>query len=576
MQKKTSCVLVLGLLACGQLVAQEKNEDKDKNIGTEVVDVVKQYNPTIGDANKINIQPRLDDSITTVKRNVNYTIFSVPVASTFTPAKGKATGLKKAPKEELYNTFASVGLGNYSAALVDFYTSIALNREENLDLSLNHNSSQGGIDEVVLDDRYFDTSLEGGYRMQDRYMSWGVNGGFRHQIYNWYGIPQELYSESQIDGIDERQAYYTAELGGNIDFKDSFFKGAEAKFRRFWDGFSSGENRLILQPSFELPISTEYIDLGVKLDFLQGNFKSNYAATDDLKYSNLTTTISPGLVILEEDLKIDLGANIVYRFDIEGSDHDFFIYPNVKASYNLVEEFVIPYAGVTGELTQNNYHDFVQGNTFVSPTLNMVPSDEQYNAFVGVKGKFMQGVGYNLKGSYSAINNNPLYRSNAVNYLSNEEGYSYGNSFGVVYDDMKILSVMGEVNVDINRNFNLGLNAEFLDYNTDEAAEAWNLPTIKGSVFMDYQIGEKWLAGANLFYVGERKDLIDTPMLLDPTVVSIDGYFDINARLAYQVSKPLSAFIRANNIAGNEYDRWVNYPVQGLQIMAGASYKFDL
>ncbi|MGS0524818.1 hypothetical protein ACU8V7_06085 [Zobellia nedashkovskayae] len=88
-------------------IAQEEEKD---DIGTETVTVTKAYTPTISDAFKIKTIPDLNDSIVLQKKKINYSIFSVPVASTFTPAKGKASAVKKTPPPVLYNSYASAGL----------------------------------------------------------------------------------------------------------------------------------------------------------------------------------------------------------------------------------------------------------------------------------------------------------------------------------------------------------------------------------------------------------------------------------------------------------------------------------
>lgn len=565
--------LCIGLVVLGGLsqgFAQEK-----EGVGTEVVNVVKAFDPTVNKAAKIRKFPQLNDSLTTTRKKVDYTIYSVPVASTFTPAKGKATGLKKAPREELFNSYVSLALGNYTAADLDAYTSLNINRDQSFDIALNHNSSQGGLDGVNLDDRYFDTGIEADYRMKDNYMHWSAGGGIRHQVYNWYGVP-EIFSETEIDGIEEGQTYFTAELEGELGFERSFFKEGSLLVRRFQDRLESGENRVKVNTFMELPLSTERFTLDFDVDFLNGAFERNYANTDDLAYSNLITSLHPSLEILKEDLTINLGAAIVYNFDTENTDHDFFLYPRVDVSYKLIEEYIIPYGGIDGSLVQNNFHDLVQENPFISPTVTMVPTDMQYNAFAGVKGRIFSNLGYNLMGSYRASNNMPLFRSNPEQAGQAVAGFEYGNSFGVIYDDVRTLAIAAEMNLDVNRNFHLGLKTEVFDYNTQNEVEAWNLPAITGSLMMDYKLGEKWLAGANIFYVGERKDQIDNRTLLDPEVVTVASYFDINARLSYQVSKPLAAFVRLNNISNNEYARWNNFAVQGFQVLAGASYKFDL
>jgi hypothetical protein len=44
------------------------------------------------------------------KETIKYSIFSFPVASTFTPSKGKAEGVDKTKQEHMYNNYATLGL----------------------------------------------------------------------------------------------------------------------------------------------------------------------------------------------------------------------------------------------------------------------------------------------------------------------------------------------------------------------------------------------------------------------------------------------------------------------------------
>jgi outer membrane receptor protein involved in Fe transport len=43
----------------------------------------------------------------------------------------------------------------------------------------------------------------------------------------------------------------------------------------------------------------------------------------------------------------------------------------------------------------------------------------------------------------------------------------------------------------------------------------------------------------------------------------------------YKHNERLTFFFKGNNLANQNYQRWMNYQVQGLQIMLGANYKFD-
>ena len=64
-----------------------------------------------------------------------------------------------------------------------------------------------------------------------------------------------------------------------------------------------------------------------------------------------------------------------------------------------------------------------------------------------------------------------------------------------------------------------------------------------------------------------------TPVVEDS--VTLDSYVDLNANLGYRFNDRLSIFARGHNLLGDNYEKWADYPVLGLQVMAGATYKFD-
>ncbi|MGJ8734018.1 MAG: TonB-dependent receptor [Cellulophaga sp.] len=588
MQKYIYITITLFLGLAPIAFAQDKDKGKEeKDLGTETVTVVKAYKPTIADAFKLKSTPVINGAVELKKKPINYSIFSVPVASTFTPAKGKATAVKKKKPEELFNSYASLGLGNYNNALVDFYTSRPINRNETLDVGLNHHSSRGDIEEAPVDNVFYDTKVKGIYTRRERDLEWNANLALQHKLYSWYGVTEDALGTIPESLIDEKQHYFDAELGGELKMEDYLIKGGDVLLRRFWDATESGENRAVINAAVEVPISNELINFNVKLDYLGGKFKNaslnNTDNTGEIKFGQVQFGVNPSLVILRDDLTLNLGANIVYGLDTEASDSNLYIYPAVTASYRLSGETAIAYGGIEGDLHQNSYHDFVDENPFVSPTLTILPTDSQYNAYAGLKGQLLTNLGYNVKASYTAENNRALYKLNPENAFRADEDKDYhlGNTFDIFYDDIKTFSFFGELNVDVNRNFALGINAEVFSYTTETDNPAWNLPKVKGSLFLDYQINEKWFMGANLFFVGEREDLGSVaatgtqPQDFVSTVVTLDSYFDANAHVGYRLDEKLSLFIKTANIANNNYQRWANYPVQGFQVLAGATYKFN-
>ncbi len=582
MQKKIQLSIIAGL----SLILGAFGQD-EKDLGTETVTVVKPYSPTVSDAFKIKSAPILNDSIVLAKKEVRYSIFSVPVASTFTPAKGKAATVQKASPEKLYNSYVSLGLGNFNNALLDFYTSRDIDRgNKRVDIGLTHFSSRGDLDFTPLDTDFYNTKLEAAYINRGRDFDWGISSAAKHQLYNWYGLPEGDYDEAFIAGIDENQQYFNVELGAHLNQEESFLSKGEVFVKRFWDKVESAENRALIKTTLEFPLSDEVLTVTAKGDYVGGDFinadVNNTENTQAIAYSQLQVGISPSILIVRDELSLNLGANLVYGMDGETNENNFYIYPQVTASYRLLEDMVIIYGGVVGELSQNSYADYVDENPYVSPTLTIIPTNQQYEANIGFKGQLFPNLSYNIRGSYMAENRKPLFKLNPQNSFRNDEkGYYYGNSFEVFYDDVKTLGIFGELNVDVNRNFTLGINASIYQYDTETDNPAWNLPNLKGSLFMDYQINEQWFMGANIFFVGEREDLSaavipDTqPSDYPASILTLDSFFDANAHIGYRLSDQLSIFAKASNLANNDYQQWANFRVQSFQILAGATYKFD-
>jgi len=562
-------------------------QKKEENIGSEVVNVVKPYTPTLSDAFKVQETPVLDDEGNAKKETINYSIFSFPVASTFTPSKGKAEGVDKTKQAHLYDNYATLGFGNYRTLNAELFVNQDLGNNDYVGGMFRHLSSQGGIKGVELDDRFYNTSIDLTYGANTNALSWNLDLGYKNQVYNWYGLPSGFGDNLSptdraflVNGIDPQHVYNTYAFGGKIDFNEGILNDANMKFSHFTDTFGSAENRFYIKPSLQFDIMEESIKTNIIVDYVGGSFDKNYSNTntEPLKYGFTNFGITPTFVMEEDDWTINIGAGIFYSLDNEKSNNKFFIYPQVNASYKVVGDLMIFYAGAEGNLEQNSYLDFVNQNTYLSPALNIAPTDKQYDIFAGLKGKLANTVSYNMRGSYVNERNKALFKSNDYNEDTTNEDYAFGNSMQVVYDDMRTLSFSGDLKASFSDNVTFGVSGTFNSYTNDFQQEAWNLPEVKFNANIDFNITPKWFAGAAVFYVGERMDIqgnTDNINVVAPSPITLDSYFDVNANLGYKHNDRLTGFIRANNIANQAYEKWLNYQVQGFQLVVGANYKFD-
>ena len=587
MKIKIQYTFAILLLLSG--LQQSFAQKKDENIGTEVVNVVKPYTPTISDAFKIKETPTLEDEDNTKKEPIKYTIFSFPVASTFTPSKGRAAGVDKSKAETLYHNFVTAGLGNYANLFGELYITQEIGDNDYAAGMVKHLSSQGGIKDVEAEDGFMNSSIDLTYGSKQKEFSWNADLGFQAQRYYWYGVSDDYRTSSTLtpnqisgiyDNVDQGINYSNFYVGGKIGFNDSAFNEITLKYDRFWDKYDSSENRFIAKPSFKFDLGDTTIKTKVIVDYVGGEHAKAFSAALPLKYGFANFGLNPSFAMNRDDWSFNIGATAFYGMNTEISKNKFFIYPNVTASLKVVGDLMVFYLGAEGGLEQNSYKDFTDENPFVSPNIYVSPTDKQYDAYAGLKGKLSNYISYDVRGGVMSEKNKPLFLSNPYNSINPyQEAHQYGNSFGVVYDDVKTVSFSGGLKFDMSKNFSAGINGEFHKYANHFEEEAWNLPEIKLGANLDVNITERWYAGAAVFFVGERKDqLVRTniiPLIPVSNTVTVGSYFDANAHVGYKINERFAAFLRLNNIANQNYEKWLNYPVQSFQVMLGGNYKFD-
>lgn len=583
-------IFLLFLLASVVAVGQRKSKKNKKKdtIGPTVVTVITSYTPTIADAFKIKKNPKIALSDKTKKQKLSYSIFSAPVASTFVPKSGVVKGIDVGKKERLYDNYVAAGFGNYSTPFVEAFLHQNRKFEDDYGIYLKYISSEDGVENTPLDNGFSNLKVGAYYVSEDRYFTWKIGGNLERNTYNWYGLPEINFDDQTIGGILEEQKYGFYELEGEILFENSMIDNITASLSMFDDNFGSQEIRFTLKPTFDLPMTRfnrRWNDLNLKteIDYLKGEFEQTYSSSDNLSYSILNISLNPTYRFIWKDFNIKLGTKAFLSLDTENSLTDVLFYPDLQVTYPLVSNLANIYVGAGGDLHMNSFRGFTEENPFVSPTLFMTTTNEQYNLFGGINGKFSSDVNFDIRASYKSEEDRPLFIRNnsksdgtfdsfAIPFL----GYEYGNSFGVIYDDITTLSIFGELEIDISKRLIIGGNIQYNKYTTLNQVRAWNLPEIEGAVFGKYK-NDKWYATANIFFVGERLDLLYSGTF--PSTISaidtLDSFVDVNLNGGYHFNDMLSVFLKLNNILNNDYQRFANFNVQGFQVLGGVTYKFD-
>jgi hypothetical protein len=573
-------VIVLVVAGYNSTYAQEKD-----GIGTEVISVVKPYTPTISDAFKVKEVPVVEEEETAKKALIQYTIFSFPVASTFVPAKGNAVQADKAAPEKLFENFARLGFGNYGTVLADVYLTHDFDSHNFINAAINHLSSAGGIKGIDIPDSYLKSGFDVTYGSKKQTYSWDAKLGYHVQKQHWYGV--DFGPNSQIDwtGIpkdqfSKAQTFQHIDLGTNLRFADYMLKQVGVEYSRFWDAYNSSEIQFKVRPDIVFTQSNKEIKTAVLLDHVSGSFSKDYENLSLSSYNSTSIGVQPSFAMQQDDWSFSLGTALFYNSTTQATGSKFFFYPKVAASLKVVGDLMVFYTGIDGDLQQNTYRSFAQANPFVSPTLLIAPTNKQFDLYAGLKGKLASYLSYDVKAALKQENNKALFRSNYLKqYAAENEVYTFGNSFEVVYDNVKTIQVAGGLRSDLSKDIAVGVQATVSKYVLSTQAYAWNLPQIELQANAEVDFLPKWSAGTALFFVGERKDFQVNQMVLPLVAVdytrTLKSYVDANFALNYKHNARWGAFLKLNNVLNQNYERWLNYSVQGFQVLAGASYKFD-
>ncbi len=553
--------------------SQERNVVND-TLKSESVIIVKSYNPTINDAFKIQSEPSFEDPNKEVKQKTNYRIHSVPVASTFVPKKAKAVEVQKAAQEKSASNFARLAAGNFTNVEAEAFVAIPTDKKSQFTAHLDHQSSQGGIDEVRLDDAFFDTSLKLGFDRFEKRKQFNGQLEIKHQLYNWYGLDEDLnISQDQINQIDPAHSFVDVNLKGRLALDTKNFEGGNFLLRHFRDDFESTENHVAINPNlkFETRQQDLEIQVPVRIEFFQNTFKGDL---QDVEQSVFIGGATPNVSINFSGVDIKAGLGVFVGTNKLSKDNKVFVYPELLATYKLFKYDFNMFASVTGGLDQNTYRSASEENLFVAPGIITSPTNRAYDAKVGVNGSFLNTLGFEAYINFKSEEDKALFipTPNLLGIGTELEGYQYGNSFGFAYADLKTTAFHGSLQFDIDKKYGMALEVDFASYSISRSQEAWYLPELKTALKGYYVFTPQWKASGKLFFTGERK-------ALDPISLSTEtlkSYVDLNLQVDYQINKNWSAFVKGKNLANQKYERWLNYPVQTAQGLVGVRYTFDL
>jgi len=566
---KLNKICIVILFSTSQLLAQD--------IGTTEVRVVEGFIPSIPEASRLNEKAAFADTIKKV-RTQEYAVVETDLKSDYKTRPLKAAKVKADKIAQLYGTKVSVGFGNVWATKASVVHSSKRSKTLSYGILLNHfanrysvpNPYTEGIQPAVSRAPYSVRNSKNTMHLYGKKVS--TSHIFMANLE--YDRRTAVYYNPASTSLEEK-FYRNRFAYTKLSLSTISNELAADKLKHHTTFFVSdlnelSENQIHLSTNLSKTIKGFPFSLEIELnDYLNyNNPDTRFESTNVQSFH-----FSPSTSLTKYGFDFDLGLEFQYLSD----DTPFEIFPQIKATKELVKDILLVYGGLRHSEQRhtlkslfdvNPYvhsygtnQDIFSGNAILQ-NLKTTDTDELYVAMRNVLAKdevFEGSVAYGTVQNFAHF-----FGSYDLTY----------NRFLVDYIDVKQL----HVNVNYSRKINeiIGLNANANYYNWD--MEVYHKPNFTCDISAPINLRDKIKVTPSLSYISNRTAMM---INLDSALVSIyPGFVDlpsqihINLGISYSYTKNISAYLKLNNLTNSKQDVWIGYREVGFNGLFGLNYSF--
>ena len=566
MYAKIYISIIAVLFTFGGAIAQQtiqRSSTKD-TIKSDVI-VVRAYDPTVSDANKINIIPNIKDS-TKVDVKFNYYIDAEKADAEFEVMPIKAAKILPEPLKKLYHSNLTAGFGNYYTPYVEYSYNSLRSKKNSYSVHLKHLSSAGklkldGYDEKVFAGFSNNLAEINSKHFVNRNSTITLAAFFNRDVYHNYGFLVDSLPEN-VDSLpakdDYKQRYWSA--GANIRYMSNNIDSNHFNYNtgiayNYLENLQKGNQHTI---EFDGNFNKFHKREMLGADIHVGTYLFEQDSIDNMR---VNIGIKPFIKVGNKKWQIKAGLDVIA--DVYDEAVNYYFYPNVHFEYNIVETFLTPYIGIYGRNDVNHYSKIIRENPYITSNLAVQNTNNLFIGKAGFRGKLSKSLSYNLGVDYSIIN--------GMYFFVNDTSTKYDNTFTVEYDNVKLTTYSAEVYWAKTKKLSFGLKGEYFQYRMDSLLKPWHKPEYEITLTTRYNLRDKILVNFDIFAISQRfaKDMYNVK-----TPIKLGGTIDVNLGVEYRYNKLISAFVKFNNIAAVKYYKFNQYPTQRFNIMLGLSYSF--
>lgn len=542
----TKSILVT-LFFCGagfSLLAQRDTTKK------QTIDITSSYKPVLRNAVKINF------SATNLPADTSKTVgaYSVPPQNlfyTYQPVSLKPLALAQDTVLEMgVRNFLKLGFGNYSTPYAAAGFSFGDGKTSLVNLYADFISSKGKIDNQ--DHSQLNLKASGSYFTNRNEVYGSV--GMRQEDNYLYGYDHLQHNYSKSDVL---QRFQDVSIKGGFRNKDQNETGINYNPNVQISVFSNQDKLTESSLVIDAPVEKTFGDVfSVKVSALADitSYTSKNLPTD-VKLNNNIFQLSPELIYAKEAINIHAGVSPAWN------NGKLSVLPNIYGEAQIKDKSFLVQAGFVGRFIKNSYRNLSAINPYLA-TFSSQRNTQETELYGGIKTSVGKHFNFTAKAGIIRYNDLPFYINDTA---SDNKAFLISNESKVT--DLRLHADMSFVSQD---KFTITGGLTFNGYtNMKDNDKAW------GTIPLEINASMRWWAFKQVMLKSDFRAFTGGPYLLKNNEnKTLSGAADLSAGLEFAITKQFSAWLDVNNIFNNQYERWHNYQVYGVNVLVGAIYKF--
>lgn len=550
-------VLPVLLLTC--TAAAQTGGGKQTNLGNEDINIVKEYQPVLNDAFKINISPEQDTSSTRQAGSLTYKADARPMNAAFNTRPIKPVRIKDDTIRKLYRGYVKAGYGLENMPLLDVRFNSLRSKNFDAGFRYNHLSASGKISDYGYPGNSLNSMGVFGTRYFDKF-SLGADIGFRRDVVHYYGYlsPPELFTRSETrHAMNDIHGEVTlASIGRS---KDDWTYNAKLNFYNFSDNINMNESNVRIDGNIGKKMNNAVFQ--VYTSFETGTIKQEFFSFDRSIFR-----MRPTFMIAKNLYTLTAGANMAVESN--NGKTNMRIYPHLRGEYQVIDDAFKVFAEVSGDLDRVDLRGLSRENPFYGSVVALTNTNRKLGIKGGASIKLEHDLLFVGEASYTRFRNMPFF----INYYDS----LFPTTFTTLYDNVNLLRIKGSLEYKSSEKITAAVFAEYNQYDTDQLEEALYVPAFRFGLNGQYAVAEKIYVKADLTYHSDVTGIGYTAgdSLVSSSTVNLKGWLDASLGVDYRYNKVLSVFVQLNNVAFARYFRWYQYPSYRFLGMAGLTYSF--